>query len=52
MIDLRKIFLDYNLKNNTENKDRGILTGDGVHLNGKGNQLVAEEMWNAISKIN
>ncbi len=52
LIDLRKIFSDYNLKNNPENKDRGILTGDGVHLNAKGNQLVAEEMWNAISRIN
>ena len=52
LVDLRKIFLAYNIKNNPENKDRGILTGDGVHLNAKGNQLVAEEMWNEISKLN
>ena len=26
LIDLRKAFLDYNLKNNPENKDRGYLT--------------------------
>ncbi len=48
LIDLRKIFWEYNLKNNPENKDRGILTNDGVHLNGKGNQLVADEMWKMI----
>jgi len=52
LVDLRKIFLAYNIKNNPENKDRGILTGDGVHLNAIGNQLVAEEMWNEISKLN
>jgi lysophospholipase L1-like esterase len=52
LIDLRKVFIDYNLKNNPDNKDRGILTGDAVHLNGKGNQLVADEMWKAISKLN
>jgi len=52
LVDLRKIFLAYNIKNNSENKDRGILTGDGVHLNAKGNQLVAEGMWNEISKLN
>ena len=51
LIDLRKIFLEYNLKNNSENKDRGILTRDGVHLNDKGNQLVADEMWKVISKF-
>ncbi len=51
LIDLRKIFLEYNLKNNQANKDRGILTNDGVHLNDTGNQLVADEMWKAISKL-
>lgn len=49
VVDLRKSFLDYNLKNNPENKAKGILTSDGVHLNAKGNQLVADEMWKAIS---
>ncbi|HET6996404.1 MAG TPA: GDSL-type esterase/lipase family protein [Chitinophagaceae bacterium] len=48
LADLRKAFLDYNLKNNPENKDRGILTTDRVHLNAKGNQLVADEMWKLI----
>jgi len=51
LIDLRKIFLEYNLKNNPDNKDRGILTRDGVHFNERGNQLVAEEMWKVISKF-
>jgi lysophospholipase L1-like esterase len=48
LVDLRKLFLVYNLKNNPENKAKGILTGDGVHLNEKGNQLVADEMWKTI----
>jgi isoamyl acetate esterase len=51
VVDLRKLFLDYNLKNNADNKAKGILTTDGVHLNAKGNQLVADEMWKMI-KIN
>ena len=50
LVDLRQSFLDYNLKNNPENKDHGILTTDRVHLNEKGNQLVADEMWRAIRK--
>ena len=50
LIDLRKAFLDYNLANNPENKDKGILTADGVHLNEKGNQFVAEQMAKALIK--
>ncbi len=46
--DLRKSFLDYDLKNNPENKTKDILTSDGVHLNAKGNQFVADEMWKVI----
>lgn len=42
--DLRKLFLAYNLQHNPDNKDRGILTTDRVHLNEAGNQLVADEM--------
>lgn len=44
LVDLRKLFLDYNLKNNLENKESGILTTDRVHLNEKGNTLVAQEL--------
>ena len=51
LVDLRKAFLDHNLKNNPANKDRGILTTDRVHLNAKGNQLVAEEMWRVIKSL-
>jgi lysophospholipase L1-like esterase len=50
VVDLRKAFLAYNLANNAENKDRGILTTDGVHLNEKGNLFVAEEMMKALVK--
>ena len=50
LVDLRKAFLDHNLRNNQDNKDRGILTTDRVHLNAKGNQLVAEEMWKVIKQ--
>ena len=44
LVDLRKAFQDYDLKNNPDNKDRGILTTDRVHLNDAGNQFVAEQM--------
>jgi lysophospholipase L1-like esterase len=50
LVDLRKVFLDYNRLNNPENKDRNILTTDGVHLNPKGNQVVAEEMLKVIAQ--
>lgn len=48
LVDLRKAFLDYNVKNNTGNKDRGVLTNDRVHLNDLGNQFVADQMWAAL----
>ncbi len=51
LVDLRKAFLEYNLKNNPDNKESGILTTDKVHLNAKGNQLVADEMWKAIKAL-
>lgn len=51
LVDLRKAFLDYNVKNNPENKDQGILTTDRVHLNDAGNKLVAEAMWNVIKAV-
>ncbi len=48
LIDLRQIFLAYNLQNNPENLEKGILTTDGVHLNNKGNQMVADEILRKI----
>ncbi|HEY1872281.1 MAG TPA: GDSL-type esterase/lipase family protein, partial [Chitinophagaceae bacterium] len=51
LVDLRQKFLDYDKQYNTENKEQGILTRDRVHLNAKGNQLVADEMWKAIKSL-
>jgi isoamyl acetate esterase len=48
LIDLRKLVLDFDLKNNTDNKDRGVLTVDGVHLNDTGNNFVADIMYKAL----
>lgn len=48
LIDLRRAFLDYNLKNNPENLEKGILTTDGVHLNEKGNRKVADAFLSEI----
>jgi len=48
MVDLRKAFIDYLKANNKENKPKGVLTGDSVHLNAQGNKLVAEEMLKAL----
>lgn len=52
LVDLRRIFLDYNLKNNPKNDEKGILTSDRVHLNPKGNLVVAQAMWQAIRSLN
>lgn len=51
LVDLRKLFLDYDLKNNPENKESKILTVDRVHLNAQGNQLVADAMWKTIREV-
>lgn len=49
LIDLRKIFASYEQANNNDNKESGLLTTDRVHLTDAGNQLVADEMINALS---
>jgi lysophospholipase L1-like esterase len=51
LIDLRKKYHDYLANNNPDNKDRGILTYDGVHMNDAGNQFLADEMWKALKEI-
>jgi isoamyl acetate esterase len=51
LVDLRQKFLEYNKQYNSENKESGILTADRVHLNAKGNQVVAEEMWKALKAM-
>ena len=48
VLDLRKEFLAHLKEHNRENKDRGILTGDTVHLNAAGNKFVAEQMLSAL----
>lgn len=48
LVDLRKAFLEYNLVNNKDNKESGILTTDRVHLNAAGNKLVADQMMKAL----
>ena len=49
MLDLRKQFVDYLAKENKKaNKNRGVLTRDGVHLNGPGNHFVAHRMLEAL----
>jgi lysophospholipase L1-like esterase len=48
LIDLRKLFLEYNLAYNKDNKESGILTIDRVHLNDAGNKQVAELMYKAL----
>jgi lysophospholipase L1-like esterase len=50
LCDLRKEFLEYNSKNNPENKEKGILTSDRVHLNELGNQFVADKLFPLITK--
>ena len=42
--DLRKAFLAHLKENNATNKDKGVLTGDRVHLNAAGNRFVAEQV--------
>jgi len=51
LIDLRKKYHEYLEKNNPDNKDRGILTYDGVHMNNEGNQFLADIMWKAIKEL-
>jgi len=48
LCDLRRIFMEHLTQNNKDNKEKGILTTDGVHLNDAGNQLVAEHMLKII----
>jgi lysophospholipase L1-like esterase len=51
LIDLRKKFQDYLKDHNPDNKEREVLTYDRVHMNDKGNQLLADLMWKTIKDI-
>lgn len=50
LFDLRKAFLDHLKEHNSANQERGILTGDGVHLNVAGNEFVAAQAAEAMVK--
>jgi len=50
LCDLRKAFVDNLAKNNEKNAERGILTGDRVHLNEAGNRVVAETMLKSLGE--
>lgn len=49
LLDLRREFLTFLKDNNPENKERGVLTTDGVHLNAAGNKFVAQLMHSALA---
>jgi lysophospholipase L1-like esterase len=48
--DLRKAFLTYLKEKNTDNKAKGVLTTDGVHLNPAGDTFVAETILKALGE--
>jgi lysophospholipase L1-like esterase len=43
--------MDYNTLNNPTNQESKILTTDRVHLNEKGNAVLAEAMWNVLGAM-
>lgn len=51
LVDLRNDFLAYNKLNNLSNAEKGILTTDRVHLNSKGNEMVANAMANVLKTL-
>ena len=50
LCDLRKAFRDYLATANPDDKEKGVLTGDRVHLNDAGNKLVADTILATIDK--
>jgi lysophospholipase L1-like esterase len=50
LCDLRKAFLDHLKEHNPDNREKGVLTSDGVHLNAAGNTFVAAQAAEAIAK--
>lgn len=49
LLDLRKSFLNQLKKHNLKNETKGIFTSDGVHLNEKGNRLLATLVLRALN---
>ena len=50
LCDLRKAFQDHLAKHNPDDKHKGVLTTDRVHLNDAGNKLVADTILATIDK--
>ena len=50
LCDLRKAFIEHLKQHNPDNKEKGILTRDGVHLIAAGNRLVANHAASALVK--
>ncbi len=50
LCDLRQAFVQHISKNNPENREKGILTTDRVHLNDAGNRFVAKEILRALDR--
>jgi lysophospholipase L1-like esterase len=50
LCDLRKAFQDHLKKNNAEDKERGVLTTDRVHLNDAGNRFVADKILECLGQ--
>lgn len=48
LCDLRKAFIEHLKRNNPENKPRGVLTYDGIHMSPKGNELLANEFARSV----
>lgn len=51
LVDLRKDILDKLKQINPENKEKEVLTYDRVHMNDKGNQFLADEMWKGLKEL-
>jgi lysophospholipase L1-like esterase len=50
MLDYRAEFIKYLIKNNSDNKARGVLTRDTVHLNKTGNAFMANLVLEALGE--
>jgi lysophospholipase L1-like esterase len=50
LCDLRKAFADHLAAHNSDKKEKGVLTGDRVHLNEAGNRLVAETILKCLGE--
>jgi lysophospholipase L1-like esterase len=48
--DLREAFLTYLKEHNPEDRERGVLTGDRVHLNDAGNRFVADTILKCLGE--